>query len=114
MLAGVDEVHGEQSGDVGGLRDRPPLEDLPRSGVQFPPGIRPPAWSSARSSSDACAVARATRLVMPRPKPGSRSCSQGPSRRGVNPDSSSAGQNLFPGLAKCQPVAAEYWPGLMP
>src|SRR5580658_6965911 len=73
-----------------------------------------PALSSALLSSEACAVGRGTRLVMPRPRPGSRSCSLGASRRGVNPDRARAGQNRFPGRAKCQPVAAEYRPGLIP
>ena len=32
----------------------------------------------------------------------------------MNPDKCRAGQNLLPGRAKCQPVAAEYRLGLMP
>ena len=74
----------------------------------------PPACSSARLSSAAWAVARATRFVMPSPYPASSCCSLGASRRGVKPEPCSAGQNRLPGRAKCQPVAAEYRPGLIP
>ncbi len=58
----------------------------------------PPALSSAVLSSSARAVARATTLVMPSPRAGSRSCSSGRSWRSVNPDACSAGRTCsWPG-----------------
>ena len=87
---------------------------------------RPPAWlapvdlrfehflpapnSSARS--DAAAVARETRLVMPSPHAGSETVRA--ERRGVKPGSCRAGQKRLPGRAKRWPTVAEKSPGLMP
>src|ERR1700760_4871071 len=53
-------------------------------------------------------------LGMPRPYLVSSGCSDGLRWREVKPEACRAGQNLLPGLAKCQPVAAEYRPGLIP
>ncbi|GAB3940280.1 hypothetical protein GCM10027614_23690 [Micromonospora vulcania] len=75
---------------------------------------RAPSRSSPAVSSSARALARAAMLVMPRPRAGNSSCSLGCSSRGVKPPRCSAGQNRLPGRAKCQPVAADQSPGLMP
>ena len=73
--------------------------------------MTPPAVAAARLAAAraalARAVARGATLVMPSPSPGSRCCSAGANRRGVNPAACSAGQNRFPGRAKWWPVKAE-------
>jgi hypothetical protein len=73
-----------------------------------------PRDSSSADSSSALAVVRGTMFVIPSPKESSSRSSNGESRRGVKPESSSAGQNRLPGRAKWCPTAAEYSPGLMP
>src|SRR5919107_1427111 len=74
----------------------------------------PPARSSSGPRSAAPAVARSTRLVMPRPMASSSSSSSGASWRGVSPPRCSAFQKRFPGRAKWWPTAADHSPGLMP
>jgi hypothetical protein len=66
-----------------------------------------PANSSARASSSAAAVARATRLVIPNPADKRIAPSNGDRRRPINPAARSAGQKRLPGRAKWWPTAAE-------
>jgi hypothetical protein len=75
---------------------------------------RPPSTNSALVSSATPTVGRRTRLVRPSPRDSSSCASCGPRRRGVNPDSYSAGHQRSLGVANGAWAAAEESPGLAP